>query len=298
MKKAEIEKKSARDLRKENGVKKARKAMDRYSRDPDFRFLHDQISQVFADELVSDMKSMKANQFGNISLASKWCPSLDSAFDKTTLLCESIARKVFPQNLYPEYEGVEEAHYAYRIRDRFRKEVLVPLRRILELPELYMSSKRWNVLPYSRVPSVAMTHYKKHFLKHDEVRFNEFLGKVEKGEAKIAAGALLPHEIIKSLTDGEQDAGQVAELQWKRMVSDLSEKGKLKNCIAVCDVSGSMDGTPMEVCVALGLLLSELSEHPWNGKVITFSAKPQLHKIEGNDLHSKTDSLFDEWNGE
>jgi hypothetical protein len=38
---------------------------------------------------------------------------------------------------------------------------------------------------------------------------------------------------------------------------------RLRNCLAVCDVSGSMFGTPTEVCVALGVLVSELSEEPW-----------------------------------
>ncbi|KAF9609323.1 hypothetical protein IFM89_015578 [Coptis chinensis] len=303
MKKVQIQKKTASELRKEKEIKKARKAIERCSRDPDFRFLHDQISQVFADYLISDLKCMKSGELGNISLAAKWCPSLDSSFDKATLLCENIARKVFPRNLYPEYEGVEEAHYAYRIRDRLRKEVLVPLRRILELPEVYMSKKKWDSLPYDRVASVAMTSYKKHFLKHDEKRFNEFLGKVTRGEAKIAAGALFPHDIIAHLDDGHRDYGQVAELQWKRMVEDLSKKGKLKNCIAICDVSESMtwyinesmqdidDDKPLKVCIALGLLLSELCENPWNGKVITFSAKPQLHVIQGDDLRSKKESL-------
>ncbi|KAL5713987.1 hypothetical protein ACHQM5_016009 [Ranunculus cassubicifolius] len=288
MKRAKIEKEKAKDLRKEKELVQARKAYERYSRDPDFRFLHDQISQVFADHLVADMQLLKSGETGKISLAAKWCPSLDSAYDKAILLCESIARRVFPRDSHPEYEAVEDAHYAYRVRDRLRKEVLVPLRQTLELPEIFMSSNQWDSLPYNRVPSVAMTNYKKHFLKHDETRFNEFLGKVERGEAKIAAGALFPHAIIKSLNDGEQDGGQVAELQWKRMVDDLSAKGKLKNCIAVCDVSGSMSGEPMEVCVALGLLLSELSEHPWGGKVITFSDNPQLLKVEGDDLRTKT----------
>ncbi|RZC59433.1 hypothetical protein C5167_006741 [Papaver somniferum] len=83
----------------------------------------------------------------------------------------------------------------------------------------------------------------------------------------------------------------VAELQWQRMVNDLSKKGKLKDCLALCDVSGSMGGTPMEVCVALGLLISDMSEDPWKGNVITFSTTPQLHKIEGDDLRSKTEFM-------
>ncbi|KAM5571117.1 hypothetical protein ABKV19_011637 [Rosa sericea] len=231
------------------------------------------------------MECLKKHQRNKISLAAKWCPSLDSSFDKATLLCESIARKVFPREWYPEYQGLEEAHYAYTVRDRLRKEVYVPLRRALELPELYMTDREWNSLPYNRVASVAMKLYKHRFIEKDCERFEKYLEEVKEGKAKIAAGALLPHEIIASLNDG--DGGQVAELQWKRMVEDLVELGKLRNCLAVCDVSGSMEGTPMEVCVALGLLVSELSEEPWKGKVITFSQNPQLHLIQGEDLSSK-----------
>ncbi|KAF9619171.1 hypothetical protein IFM89_005725 [Coptis chinensis] len=151
-----------------------------------------------------------------------------------------------------------------------------------------MSSKKWDSLPYNRSCLNRNVQLQEALLKHDENRFNEFLGKVERGEAKIADGAPLPHDIIKALNDGENDGGRVVELQWKRMVDDLLEKCKLHNCIAVCDVFGSMNGEPMEVCVALGLLLSELSEHPWNGQVITFSENPKLHKIEGGNLRSKT----------
>ncbi|XP_043687434.1 uncharacterized protein LOC122638642 [Telopea speciosissima] len=285
-----INKEKARDMRNEKIVSMAKKAVERYSRDPDYRFLHDRISDVFAELLVADLEFLKSGQLKNISLAAKWCPSLDSSFDRSILLCESIARRVFPRDSYPEYEGIEDAHYAYRIRDRLRKEYLVPIRESLELPEVYMSANLWNSLPYNRVSSVAMKTNKEHFLKHDKERFNEYLVSVEHREDKIAAGALLPHDIIKSIYD-EDDGGKVAEFQWRRMVEDVSKKGKLRNCIAVCDVSGSMNGTPMEVCVALGLLMSELSEEPWKGKVITFSQSPQLHMIKGDDLKSKTEFI-------
>ncbi|VVA23614.1 PREDICTED: allantoinase [Prunus dulcis] len=42
------------------------------------------------------------------------------------------------------------------------------------------------------------------------------------------------------------DGGRVAELQWKRMVDDMLKPGKMRNCLAVSDVSGSMEGTPMK----------------------------------------------------
>ncbi|XVF81478.1 hypothetical protein PTKIN_Ptkin15bG0158500 [Pterospermum kingtungense] len=237
------------------------------------------------------MGLLKSGELRKIGLAAKWCPSIDSSFDKSTLLCESIAKKVFPVENYPEYEGIEEAHYAYRVRDRLRKEVLVPLRKVLELPEVYIGANRWESIPYNRVASVAMKFYKEKFLKHDNERFSKYLEEVKGGKSTIAAGALLPHEIIASLNDS--DGGEVAELQWQRMVSDLIQKGKLRNCMAVCDVSGSMEGIPMEVSVALGVLVSELSEEPWKGKLITFSEKPKLQLVEGRTLKEKTDFVRD-----
>ncbi|MCD7467665.1 hypothetical protein HAX54_005216 [Datura stramonium] len=284
--KVDIEKQKARMVREKKKIDMAKKAVDRYRLDPDYKFLHDHVSDLFANCLKLDLESLKAGKLTDISLAAKWCPSLDSSFDKRTLLCETIARRVFPRESCPEYEGIEDAHYAYRVRDRLRKQVLVPLRAALELPEVYIGRNDWGSIPYNRVASVAMKMYKDKFLKHDEGRFTEYLEKVKQGKAKIAAGALLPHQIIKALSDTD-DGGQVAELQWKRMVDDLSKKGKLKNCLAICDVSGSMSGTPMEVSVALGVLVSELSIEPWKGKLITFSKHPKLQIVQGEDLISK-----------
>ncbi|KAK3223750.1 hypothetical protein Dsin_010775 [Dipteronia sinensis] len=286
-KRNQMEKEIASDLRKEKKVVMATKILNRYSHDPEFRFLYERVSDYFADSLKKDMEFFESGDSTKVSLAAKWCPSIDSSFDRVTLICESIAKKVFPRESYPEYEGIEEAHYAYRVRDRLRKQVLVPLRKVLELPEVYIGDNRWDLIPYNRVASVALKFYKNKFLKHDQERFSEYIENVKSGKAKIAAGALLPHEIIKSLYD--DDGGQVGELQWKRMVDDLLKKGKLRNCLAVCDVSGSMMGTPMEVSVALGVLVSELSDDPWTGKLITFSQSPELQKVEGDDLWSKTE---------
>ncbi|PWA56749.1 hypothetical protein CTI12_AA415780 [Artemisia annua] len=285
-KRAQTEKAKSSDKRKEKRIKMAMKAIQRYNRDPDYKFLHECISFLFAKCLRSDMGFLTKRELRKISLAAKWCPSIDQSFDRSTLLCESIAKKVFPRQLYPEYKDIEEAHYAYRVRDRLRKQVLVPLRQALQLPEVYIGKNQWGLIPYNRVASVAMKTYKQQFLKHDMSRFEEYLDRVREGKTTIAAGALLPHKIIASLDD--EDGGKVAELQWKRMVNDMLKKGKLTNCLAVCDVSASMRGIPMEVSVALGVLVSELSEEPWKGHLITFSENPKMQKVQGKNLKSKT----------
>ncbi|KAG6525883.1 uncharacterized protein LOC122047172 [Zingiber officinale] len=276
----------AAEIRHTKRAEMAVRAIERYGRDPDYRCLHDRVADVFAELLSVDLRHLSEGELTKISLAAKWCPTPDSSFDRSILLCETVARRLFPRDTHPDYTSLEEEHYAYRVRDRLRREALVPLRRALELPEVYMSAGQWSVLPYNHVASVAMKNYKKLFAKHDAGRFDEYIDNVKKGKAKIAAGALLPHEILK-------DAGDdVAELQWKRMIEDLSTRGSLRNCIAVCDVSGSMRGTPIEVCVALGLLISELSEDPWKGRVITFSESPELHLIKGDSLQEKTEFIY------
>ncbi|GLU21816.1 hypothetical protein SLE2022_379320 [Rubroshorea leprosula] len=94
-----------------------------------------------------------------------------------------------------------------------------------------MSAKKWDLLPCKRVPSIAMKNYNNIFLVHDQERFMKFQGDVKQVKQKIAAGALLPHEIISSLRDGKDDKNEVAVLQWQRMVEDLSAIGKLSNCL-------------------------------------------------------------------
>ncbi|KAL6603082.1 hypothetical protein ACP70R_043443 [Stipagrostis hirtigluma subsp. patula] len=284
----EIDRKAkiAEELRRKH-AESAVRALERYHRDPNYRFLHDRTADLFADLLAEDMQKLADGKLNDLSLAGKWCPSLRSCYDRSTLLCEAVGRRLFPRGSTPELpEDMPEQHYVYEVRNRLRKEALVPLRRALQLPEIFIAARAWGEVVYPRVASVAMRNYRELFFKHDAERFEKYLADVQAGKAKIAAGAVLPHEILASV-----DGDGVADLQWERMVNDLRALGKLNNCITVCDVSGSMEGLPMDVCVALGLLISELSDEPWRHRVITFSAQPQLHQITGKTLREKTDFI-------
>ncbi|XP_020182889.1 uncharacterized protein [Aegilops tauschii subsp. strangulata] len=267
----------------------AARALEMYSRDSTYRSLHDRTADLFAELLAEDMRKLSVGNVKDFSLAAKWCPSLDSSYDRSTLLCEAIARRLFPRGSSSELgDDLPDAHYAYRARERLRRAAIVPLRAALKLPEVFISARAWESVVYTRVASVAMKNYKDLFLKHDAERFNAYLADVKSGKKRIAAGALLPHQIIESLGEDGDDGG-VADLQWQRMVDDMRALGKLNSCVAVCDVSGSMSGLPMDVCIALGLLVSELTDDPWRGRVITFSEQPNIHMIKGDTLSEKTE---------
>ncbi|KAK4367114.1 hypothetical protein RND71_014994 [Anisodus tanguticus] len=195
--------------------------------------------------------------------------------DSTSIIPKGKAKIQREKTLAKAKKLLDRCTEDYDFQFLLRKEVLVPLHKALEIPEINICANKWEELPYKQVLSEATKMYKKLFYKHDKKRFEQYLEDVKSGKTTIPAGALLPHEIIASLDDS---TGQgVAELQWERMGNDLAKKGKLTNCHAICDVSGSMSGTPMEVSVALGLLISEPSEEPWKGKLITFSHNPEFH---------------------
>jgi len=83
----------------------------------------------------------------------------------------------------------------------------------------------------------------------------------------------------------------VVELQWKSIIDEVKKNGGLKDSIVLSDVSGSMAGTPMEVSVALGLLISEVTQEPFRNFVITFHENPTFHRVVGNSLKARVQSL-------
>ncbi|KAI4991038.1 hypothetical protein ZWY2020_039409 [Hordeum vulgare] len=158
----------AAKARREKEAEHAHALLARYGSDEAFRGLYDGVAGLFASLLKSELEHLRAGETAKIGLAAKWYPSLRSSYDRATLLCEGIARRVYPRDSNPEYLAIPDKHYAYRVRNWLQREVQVPLRKVLELPEVYMSGHKWNELPYARVASTAMRQYKEAFEKHDK----------------------------------------------------------------------------------------------------------------------------------
>ncbi|CAD6248173.1 unnamed protein product [Miscanthus lutarioriparius] len=115
---------------------------------------------MFAEMLKSDVEHLRVGDTTKIGLAAK---------------CQ-------------EYLDISDKHYAYRVRDRLRREVLVPLRKALELPEVYMCACKFEELPYARVASLAMNKYKEVFHKHDKHRVAGFFDEIRHKPWQLATG--------------------------------------------------------------------------------------------------------------
>ena len=110
------------------------------------------------------------------------------------------------------------------------------------------------------------------------------------GKARLHGKNQHPHEIVSKYIRGAAE-DDVLEAQWvdvregaRAAVSiespDSKQNGALGNLVAMVDVSGSMSGTPMEVAVTLGILISELTHPAFRNRFLTFSSEPKWCRLE------------------
>ena len=171
---------------------------------------------------------------------------------------------------------------------QYRKS-LVALTKVVEQD---MCAKRWNMIEYSHVPSLAAARYQKAFNRNDPMGYAKYKSKLATGEAKINANAVYPYDVIKSGKFGGDHA--VMQAQWDALPRYIGDELVLP----MCDVSGSM-GWPaggndnlscMDVCVSLGLYLADKNTGPFKDMFLTFSATPSINVLKG-DLRSKLRQL-------
>jgi uncharacterized protein with von Willebrand factor type A (vWA) domain len=139
---------------------------------------------------------------------------------------------------------------------------------------------------YEAVPSRANLIYNDAFLRNDEERRRAFLAALDKGEARVNASVLYPHDIVHKYGDSTYYSYRLnrydaaLEALWRELPDTVSERG---NTIVVADGSGSMCSsvggtkvTALEVANALAIYFAERSSGEFKDKYITFSEHPQL----------------------
>ena len=236
-------------------------------------FVADAELHLFAAMLKDDKTKLAVTGDAkvSISLAGKWAPTEGCSFDKKTRAAHKIA-----------------TFCGWSMKD-YRKN-LGALRKELDILERHESLGEWEKINFEHVPSVAMKKQKKAFERHLLEKFQSYLSAVMAGKAKMNSKGIQPHELIRGYLHYETHDATV-DAQWEALMTRLRTAGLFKDAIAVCDVSGSMSGVPMEVSIALGLVVAEMTAEPFKNKVITFSAVPQWHTIVGATLYDKVISL-------
>ncbi|KAF2201497.1 hypothetical protein GQ43DRAFT_448772 [Delitschia confertaspora ATCC 74209] len=307
------------DKAKEIRNKKVREQNEKVSQilenDKHYRALHVTVARLFGAQLKKDialLRSGKKPEHKRISLAAKWAPSAEGFHDKTTFVLSSIAEVAFPDptvfDIAADPEHREE--YLRRAREELRRTILSPLRKALYVVERDIAANKFEAIKYERVPSLAMNRYSGLFIEKDQVHFTEYLKQLSEGKTTISGAVLLPSTLVNKalgICDTSTDIhprmplkfmkiakaqGQgirtVLNGQWNTLVDRVRASGTLASSIAVCDVSGSMssprfkDGTaPMDSSIGLSLLISQVTEQPFGGTIITFHEEPSVIEVGG-----------------
>ena len=223
--------------------------------------------EFIREQLHKDIYAMNNNE--EVSLLGKWLPSVNASNAGTVKAAKKIARFLL-------------------MDDKTYRKTLSQLRAYIHIIENNLREKDYT-FDYEKQPSKAMFKYRNAFVRNDGDRYREFLNKVSAGEAKLNAATLMPYEIItpffrKNVSDEERKS---IDITWKSQ-KDFSNN---ENALVVIDGSGSMygcsDPIPATVALSLGIYFAERNTGAFKNHFITFSEKPQLVEIKGEDILDK-----------
>lgn len=231
-----------------------------------------EVISFIREQIVKDIKNKEANK--PISLLAKWLKSENTSSKESRNLAHEIREGL----------GLNSKDY---------RQLLSNLRKYIDVTEVKMSAKEFDQIDYSKVPSKASLNYKEAFKRNDGERYQAYIDSVNKGEAKINAATLYPHEIVHKYTGSYGNLKSLdpsLEALWKNL-PDLV-KGD-ETTLVVADGSGSMtcrvgqnsSVTALDVANGLALYFAQRAKGPFKNTYITFSETPQLVRVGSGSLY-------------
>lgn len=227
----------------------------------------EEVYEYLKQKISQDTLNMYAHK--EVSLLAKWLPSENTSSKETRQYANSIIR-------------------VWRWTPKRYRKVISELRKYIDVTERKMSANEWKKINYETVPAKAAMNYSDAFYRHDEVGYKKYLESLVTNNSKINAKSLFPVDIIHKIYSCDIPTEKdiiIWDSMWKSLPNYF--EGKNESGICVCDTSGSMFGTPLEVALSLGMYCADKCTGPFKNKFITFSESPQLVEFKGKDIYKK-----------
>jgi hypothetical protein len=229
------------------------------------------------------------------SLAAKWVPREKSSCKE---LFNELAVRYFSH--YKATAKTDDARKKAIIKSKmeFRK-LISSLNKKLDTVQIKQCSFNWADIEPSKQTSITMHKQKNAFLNVKKngtqryeladrivcaAKFKDFSEKAVKGEVEIKGKRIglndFTKEALSLLAKGQNnsDSAAILNAQW---LDNSKQTGALGKMIAMVDVSGSMNGNPINAAIALGIRVAEKSM--LGKRVLTFSATPSWVNLSGKD---------------
>ena len=190
---------------------------------------------------------------------------------------------------------------------KYRK-MIADLNRKLDTVQIKQCGNTWANIDHNKTTSITLSRNKKAFLnltKKGEMRspcadrmkcainFQAYIKNQIKSEKEVKGKNVglndFTHQARDLIAEKKQTSieADLLNSQWR---SNASINGTLGKMVAMVDTSGSMDGDPLNVAIALGIRVAEKSI--LGKRVLTFSENPMWHNLEEqNDFVSMVESL-------
>ena len=240
---------------------------------------------------------------GSISLAARWVARESSR--KFGWLNEHLATHYFAHFLATAntVESIERAIKKCKAQYRM---LVVTLNRHLDTVQIKQTGGKWSEIDHAKTTSITMQRQRKAFLNvnhssrteedPDRVQcadnLRDYLENLEKsgkevkgskvGLEKFAADARKLNFQRASLSINDEK--RILNSQWR---DNSAKNGALGNFIAMVDMSGSMEGDPMNAAISLGCRVAEKSA--LGKRVLTFSSSPRW--VVMDDCETYTDMV-------
>lgn len=231
-------------------------------------------------QLAIDVESLMRGPKEAVSLLAKWMPSENASSRETCALANALR------------SALGWTHKQYRT-------ILSRLRERSNVLERLMSAGRWDEIEFDAIPSKAGIKYKNAFARHDiermksekDVQSYEDFAKDK--NTTVNADVLNPVDIAEKIFNNRgyyncrlTDIDRAMLDKYWANLKDYYH-GREENGIAICDVSGSMVGQPLNAAVAMSAYIAERGKGPFQNHFITFSSNPKLVRFEGIDIADK-----------
>jgi ribosomal protein S20 len=227
---------------------------------------------AFVKQLINDQNIDRP------SLCAKWAPTEGCHFDRKTKVAKKLMREL-------------------KMKPKEYRKMLTSLRTKIKLVETQLSQQHTSEINFSTVPSKAHVLYKKAFLRGVNAegetrqnridlseRYKKYLEDLSQGKEKANFKGIMPHELVNELLKTHGQNPELIESQWNSIRSEIENISVFDRCISIVDVSGSMESgdsgastpRPIDIAIALGILVSECSKGPFKHKIFTFHEQPIL----------------------
>jgi hypothetical protein len=245
-----------------------------------------------------------------LSLVSKWVPRESSKFG---WMYEMLACNYYPEYMSSVNEKPTSKERAIKKCKAQYRVLCATLNRHLDTVQIKQAGNAWATIDHSKTTSITMTKQRNAFLNQKGVKKEQrsedpdrilcaenlraYLTSLKK-EGKEVKGKNVGLEMFTqqamsiinfyhasgNLQIADQEAADILDSQWCDNCNKKNANG-LGNMIAMVDLSGSMNGDPMNAAIALGCRVAEKSI--LGKRVMTFSEKPSWINLDGSATFTK-----------